>query len=291
MTDLTPGRLAQVACVLEATARKPGNVHRFADFADTSYLDFVLSAQAIGPALDRAGAGIGPAVLDAVRATRAVVATNTNLGMVLLLAPLCAVPAVEPLRAGVSRVLDATTVDDTRAVYAAVRLSRPGGLGTVAEQDVASEPTLPLRGVMALAANRDAVARQYVNGFADVFDHAVPALAASLKAGYPLEAAIISAHLHVLATMPDTLIARKRGAAVAAEAARRAAEVLNAGGPAAPVTQTQMAELDRWLRADGNARNPGATADLVTAALFACLRDATIQLPLTTPMAGLPPPP
>src|SRR5215210_8063191 len=89
----SPGRLAQVACLLEVTARKPGNVHRHADFAGTHYLDFLLSAAAIGPALDRARAlGVGRAILDAVEATRRVVATNTNLGMVLLLAPLAAVP-------------------------------------------------------------------------------------------------------------------------------------------------------------------------------------------------------
>ena len=41
---LPVGLCAQLACVLEATARKPGNVHRFADFDDVSYLDFVTAA-------------------------------------------------------------------------------------------------------------------------------------------------------------------------------------------------------------------------------------------------------
>jgi hypothetical protein len=37
-----------------------------------------------------------------------------------------------------------------------------------------------------------------------------------------------------------------------------------------------------WLRAEGHTRNPGATADLVCAGLFAALRDGTIALPRPT---------
>src|SRR5438876_739889 len=88
---LPVGLCAQLACVLEATARKPGNVHRFMDFADTSYLDFLLSAAAIAPVMERAvGRPVGETVLEAIRATRRVTSANTNLGIVLLLAPLAA---------------------------------------------------------------------------------------------------------------------------------------------------------------------------------------------------------
>ena len=48
------GLCAQIACIWEATARKPGNVHRFRDFDDSSYLDFLLSAAAIAPILAKA---------------------------------------------------------------------------------------------------------------------------------------------------------------------------------------------------------------------------------------------
>jgi triphosphoribosyl-dephospho-CoA synthase len=278
---LTAGGLAQAACLLEATARKPGNVHRFLDFDGTHFLDFALSAQAIGPALDRAPeAGIGPTVLAAVRATRAVVATNTNLGIVLLLAPLAAVPLDRPLRPDLDAVLARTTVDDARCVYQAIRLAQPGGLGRVDEEDVSREPERTLWEVMALAAGRDSVAAQYMNGFADVLDRAHPILSRRLSEGRPLETAIIGTHLGLLAGLPDTLIARKRGAAVAEEASRRAADVLDAGWPDRDDGLRRCHDLDRWLRADGHARNPGTTADLVTAALFVALRDGTIQVPL-----------
>ncbi|MCA1685709.1 MAG: triphosphoribosyl-dephospho-CoA synthase [Planctomycetia bacterium] len=277
----SPGSLAQVACLLEATARKPGNVHRFLDFSDSHYLDFGLSALAIGPALDLARAnGVGVAVLAAVRATRSVVATNTNLGMILLLAPLAAVLEGEPLASGVERVLASTTVDDARRVFEAIRLAKPGGLGSVPQQDLATEPTVTLRAAMGLAAARDSVARQYVNGFADVLDLAVPCLSDALARGRDLETAIVSAYLGALAALPDTLIARKRGSAESAEASQRAAEVLDAGWPDRKEGRRRFEEFDRWLRADGHARNPGTTADLIASALFVALRAGLIRLPI-----------
>ena len=48
-----------------------------------------------------------------------------------------------------------------------------------------------------------------------------------------------------------------------------------------PATRrTELNRLDTWLRGDGNRRNPGTTADLVAAILFAGLRDGVIVEPL-----------
>src|SRR5262249_25004887 len=160
------------------------------------FVDFLLSAVAIAEPLDRAdAAGVGVTVLQAIEATRRVVNTNTNLGRVLLLAPLAAVPGGVALPAGVEAVLAAPTVEDARAAFRAIRLAEPGGLGSTPDQDVAHEPTMTLRAVMSLAADRDLIARQYANGFQEVLAEAVPALGASLASGYPLETAIIAAHL------------------------------------------------------------------------------------------------
>lgn len=277
---LPVGVCAQLACLWEATARKPGNVHRFCDFTDTSYVDFLASAAAIGPSMEAARLqGVGRTVLDAIRATRTVTQTNTNLGIVLLLAPLAAVPGGDDLRSGVGRVLGRLSLDDACDVYEAIRLASPGGLGDAPDQDVRDEPTLGLREAMELAAERDRVARQYANGFADVFDLGLSSLVRGLEATACLEDAIVQCHLSLMAAIPDTLIARKRGPNVAAEAAARARAVLDLGCQDARRAES-LAELDRWLRADGNARNPGTTADLVTATLFAGLRTGALQLPI-----------
>ncbi len=80
-----------------------------------------------------------------------------------------------------------------------------------------------------------------------------------------------------MAHYPDSLIARKCGPDVAAEAAARAAKVLQAGPPPAAAYQQAVADLDFWLRSDGHRRNPGTTADLIAAGLFALLRDEIIE--------------
>jgi triphosphoribosyl-dephospho-CoA synthase len=283
----SPGLYGQLACVWEATARKPGNVHRYADFEDAGFVDFLASAAAVAPVLDAAGGRrVGDTVLEAVRATRRVAHTNTNLGILLLLAPLAAVPAPGDLRAGLARVLEDLDLADARAVYEAIRLAAPGGLGRVEKEDVREEPTQTLRQVMALAAERDLIARQYTNEFREVFDDGVPALGRGLEETGCLEGAIVGCHLHLLAHFPDSLIARKRGPAEAEEAARRAGRVLREGWPHAAPGWAALAELDGWLRAEGHARNPGTTADLVAACLFVALRQGTIQLPPRYPWSA-----
>jgi triphosphoribosyl-dephospho-CoA synthase len=255
-------------------------VHRFLDHRDLHFLDFVQSATALRAPLERAAEqGVGKTVLAAIEATRRVVTTNTNLGIILLLAPLAAVPATIDLASGVERVLEQTTIEDARTVYQAIRLARPGGLGRVVEQDVQEEPTITLRAAMVLAADRDLVARQYANGYREVLHEAVPALGQSLRNEHPLETAIIGTFLRLLARHPDSLISRKAGREAALLVTQRAGEVLTAGWPENPRAVERLAEFDRWLRSPAVSLNPGTTADLVSAALFAALRDGTIQLP------------
>jgi triphosphoribosyl-dephospho-CoA synthase len=286
---LPVGLCAQAACLLEVTARKPGNVHRFLDFDDTTLMDFLLSAAAVGPVLERARERrVGETVLAAVRATRRVTSGNTNLGIILLLAPLAAVPPGEDLRTGVEAVLARLDREDARLVYQAIREAAPGGLGQAPQQDVRDEPTMTLREVMALAADRDLVARQYADGFREVFDDGLAALELALVMSAWLEPAIIACHLKLMAKFPDTLIARKRCKAEAEAAAARARRVLEAGWPITTAGAAALAELDGWLRAEGRGRNPGTTADLVTACLFVALRKGMITLPqrFASPHAG-----
>ena len=279
-TVLSVAECVHLACVLEATARKPGNVHRFQDFDDLSYPEFLLSAMAAAPIVAESGQlGVGQAVLQAIQATRRFARTNTNLGMVLLLAPLAAVPRERNLATGVAAVLDSLDLADSKAVFEAIRLSQPGGLGEAPEQDVYGEPTLPFKEIMALAKDRDLIAKQYACNFCDVFEVGLPALEHGLSETEKLEPAIVNCHLCLLATLPDTLLVRKCGLALAQEAGLLAAGVLAEGWPHSLQGQKALADFDAWLRADGHARNPGSTADLVAACLFAALRDGIIQFP------------
>ena len=275
---VSPARIAAaatLACALEVSAEKVGNVTPTRGFADARFEDFALSAQALGAAVADAAPGrIGRAVHRAVAATARVAPSNTNLGMALLFAPLAAAARMRSpagLRVRLARVLRALSVDDARWAYRAIRLARPGGLGREAVADVAQPPAVTLREAMRLAASRDTIAAEYTRGFPVTFDLALAALRRAHRQGLDLLKAIAQAHLGVMALVPDTLIARKAGAAQAARVVARAQAVMRAGGLATAKGAAAAHRLDADLRRHSNRLNPGTSADLVAAALFVWL--------------------
>jgi len=260
----------QLACLLEVSAAKPGNITPAHDFSDTTYADMVRSALALGPVFTRRRAGqrsVGELIADAVSATAVVTDANTNLGIVLLLAPLARAEATrqadESLRAATERILSALDVDDAAATFAAIVAAHPGGLGDAPDHDVRETARVTLREAMAAAAHRDSIASEYVTGYEIVFDTALPLLAEALGGGASTLDAIVSLHVGLLASRPDTLIERKAGAP-AARAVTAAAREVRAG------TRT-LDEFDASLRGPGHRLNPGTTADLVAATLLAAL--------------------
>src|SRR5262245_18539607 len=202
--------LAQLACLLEVSAPKPGNVSPGRHFADLTYEEFLTSAVAIGPSFTRgADQPLGDTIRQATDATACWTKTNTNLGMVLLLAPLAraAVNAMSgDLRDAVRQVLDETTVEDARQVYAAIRRATPGGLGKADAQDVAGEPDVTLLDAMRLAADRDGVAREYATAFETTFERGAPVLGRARGEGLSWSDAIVETYLTLLAGSVDTHI-------------------------------------------------------------------------------------
>jgi triphosphoribosyl-dephospho-CoA synthase len=175
------------------------------------------------------------------------------------------------LRAQLAATLRALDLADAHAAYAAIRLSAAGGLHERVEHDVRSEPAVALREAMASAAERDSVASEYVTDYAVTFDTGIPALVAALGDGLAVREAVVELHLRLLDRAPDTLIARKRGADVAARVSAGAREVLESGGVRTAAGRSALQRFDASLRRPGNALNPGTTADLVTATLFVAL--------------------
>lgn len=267
-------RLATEACQLEARAPKPGNVSPGQPFHDMRYEDFLASAEAAGPELGEAGRRpLGETILAAVHATRDRTRANTNLGIILLLAPLAraAANSDDPLEAAVHTALAETTIEDAAAAYRAIRLAEPGGLGRAEGEDVEGTPSVSLRAAMALAAHRDAIASEYASGFDLTFRTGAPALREARSAGLDWNDAIVEAFLRLLARQPDTLIARKLGPEAARAVSARAADVLAAGGVRSPAGRAALTAFDADLRDAQNSRNPGTTADLTAAAIFVTL--------------------
>jgi triphosphoribosyl-dephospho-CoA synthase len=260
------------ACLNELEALKPGNVHRHAEGHGMTVADFETSARVSAPAIARHSARVGARVREAVVATRAAVGQNTNLGIVLLCAPLAfAAERAEPLRDGLAATLGGLDLDDARDVFAAIVLANPGGLGLAEAHDVRAPASVGLREAMAAAADRDLVARQYANGFAEVFGLGGDAYACAASAGEPPAEAAQAVYLAFLRAFPDSHIARKFGAETA-EAVRR--DAVRRGAALAGASPTSRAKaLSAWdADLKGRGLNPGACADLTVATLFAaCL--------------------
>ena len=271
----------RLSCVAEVSALKPGNVSPLQQFDDVSISDFVRSADAIAPIISRVnpmgGASrleIGEAIFRAVQATQAAVHTNTNLGIVLLLTPLVAVPADCLLVDGIEPVLNRLTIHDAVLVYEAINFAAPGGLGNVSEADVAEPPSMDLRSCMRLAADRDLIAAQYSNGFQNVLGDGLSLLREACGWKSHSDCRLGWLALNLMAEFGDSLILRKCGRGMFRETSRKARAVLDAGWPFADGSQQVYRDFDDFLRADGNRRNPGTTADIIAAIVFAAVRDA-----------------
>lgn len=270
-------RWVQLACEREVQSPKPGNVCPGNEFQNASVTDFLVSARAIAPVMGMASERpLGATILECVVATRQAVSHNTNLGIILLIAPMAAVPARQPLTDGICDVLNATTVDDSIAVYEAIRRAQPAGLGEVSDQDLQQKPTQNLVECMRLAADRDLIAAQYANGFQQVLENGLVWLSEAQQAMESSTEQITWLAVRFLAEFGDSLIARKCGSQMSDLVRQKAQDLLRSGWPQRLGSSAELADLDAFLRADGNRRNPGTTADVIAAVIFAGLREGRI---------------
>ena len=260
------------ACVAELAALKPGNVHVFAGGHDMTTADFETSAAVSAPAMGAVELSVGARIFEAIRCTRETVGCNTNLGIVLLCAPLAQAALSSTsgsLHERLAAVLQRLDVTDAERTFAAIRMAEPAGLGEAPAHDVRAQPTVTLAVAMAAAAERDRVAAQYAAGFADIFGLGLPRLRAGLTRWRNERWAATSAYLAFLAALPDSHIARKYGLeraqsirAMAQPYARR----LDEAADPRELTASLLA-FDRELKSAGI--NPGTSADLTVATLFA----------------------
>jgi len=281
------------ACHADVESFKPGNVAIGAPAHGMSAEQFLRSAEVVAPPLTDTRLALGARIEAAVRASMDAAGCNTNLGIVLLLAPM-AEAALRAVAGGAERpdwrsqlpaVLAATSRADGAAAARAIVCAHPAGLGSVDEADVQGADAgaceaggggfgHTLREAMALASGRDQIARQYVSDFATVHQMAAH-LSALCAAGACREDAVSAVFLRRLACEPDTHIVRKQGAdealAVTREVAAVCAGLPDPPGWAASDVCRLVALHDALL---ARRINPGTTADLVVAAVFARELDA-----------------
>jgi triphosphoribosyl-dephospho-CoA synthase len=277
--DETAG-LFLAACRAEINALKPGNVHIHAGGHGMEAAQFEASALAAAPWIAAPQLNVGARILRGMEASLATAGCNTNLGIILLAAPLAAAAQAEEtsaLRSRLGRVLARLDAQDALEVYAAIRIANPGGLGTATSQDVSAPPTIGLLDAMALAADRDRIARAYVTDFAEIFEFGLPTLDRARQTAGNSEVMVTTLHMAYLAEQPDSHIARKFGIAVAEQVRKETLRHKHLWHPT--VEPSSFAEL---LAFDADLKrrnlNPGTTADFVVGTLFAAfIRDRLHQ--------------
>jgi triphosphoribosyl-dephospho-CoA synthase len=262
------------ACRLDVDVFKPGNVSLQSPGHGMTADHFLASALAAAPELFSEGKPVGRRILDGVTASFSAARCNTNLGILLLCAPLAsafeeagAAGGSECLRDALQRTLDSLTVADARNAFRAIALANPGGLGTAADQDVHQEPTVDLKSAMALAADRDLIARQYATGYLDLFETGLPSWQAAV-AGDPgaSRRAMLCTFLTFLARFDDSHIVRKHGPATARAVSLEAASWLPRAVADGEAARPGLMKWDARLKAAGI--NPGTSADLAVATAF-----------------------
>ena len=278
------GRIAELACLLEVSASKPGNVHRGADFEDVAFLDFAASAVAMGQAIDDTeGQSYGETVLSVAKRTKRVTSSNTNLGINLLISFLAKTCSLgDPCSENVVSAIAALDEQDSQKVFEAIRLMNPGGLGDAENLDVNDPAPACLVTAMGQAKDRDRIAAQFTSAFEDVFEKSLPWILEGSEKFGDLMQGIVWAHVRLMAQYPDSLIARKCGLLVAEQSQTMASKAIDALDDGPESFFAQVSNLDFWLRSDGHRRNPGTTADLIAAGLFVGLYNGDICFPFSS---------
>ncbi|MES2637737.1 MAG: triphosphoribosyl-dephospho-CoA synthase [Pseudomonadota bacterium] len=270
-------QLFKMACIAELEALKPGNVHIFADGHGMTIHDFIKSAEAVSSVIAQADLSLGQRILYSVEATQKAVACNTNLGIILLCAPLIhavLTAAQGSLQQCLQQVLQQTTVSDAQYTFDAIALANPAGLGHVAKHDVYTQADCTLLHAMQAAAEHDLIAMQYTNGFEAIFNLGLPILAQTNKNTAWLTTEL---YLTLLSTFADSHIVRKHGKQVANEIQQQAKQHLTkfrqTENP--KLYQSQLLAWDAQLKQ--TKLNPGTSADLTVAALFSYELDKLIH--------------
>ena len=270
MTELSA--LVHDCFTCDINALKPGNVGRHGAGHGMECADFVRSAEVVAPIICDRRPGIGRKILSSIQATRAEVHCNTNLGMVLLLAPIIQVFQEQGLEIDFRRVVKSTLQSlgrqESQDIFAAIRLANPGGLGKVDRYDVNSALEIDIYSAMEAAQDRDLVALQYANGYREVVEQGVKCLQNHHDRWNSLEWAVVACYLMYMASFPDSHIRRKHGIETAEQVKKRTKPVLEqfmSYDNPEDATEVLMI-LDRELKA--SELNPGACADLTVASLL-----------------------
>ena len=258
--------------ITEVNSLKPGNVSRFSEGHGMTVDDFIKSAELTSPILCDPTLSVGERVLEGVRVTMSGVGCNTNLGMLMLFAPLvkAAELGMASLQSNLGVVLRELDVKDTSCIFKAIHHANPGGLGESEKYDVNKklDAGTTIQKAMAEAKNRDLIAKQYVTGFIDILSLGFICIEDFAVRWNSVEWAAVACYIGFMAEFPDSHIRRKFGLEVAEKIKIKAVPIAKAFQKNdSPEDGAEMLKkFDRELKNKG--ANPGTSADLTAASLL-----------------------
>ena len=259
------------ACRKDIELIKPGNVNIKSPHSDTNAEDYLESSLLSSKELFKPDYSLGERILNSIKITRSKVKTNTNLGIILLCAPIihaCIYFNNLTLREGIKKTLSSSTVKDTQDLCMAINISAPGGLGTSEVYDTVSKPTVNIIEIMNHSASYDRISYQYSHDYSDIFDFIIPRLVFLNKKHNSLDISLSLMFMEILAKIPDSHISRKFDDKIAKKTSNNASDLLKILDReySPDYLADRLNNLDYEYKKKGI--NPGTTADLLVASLM-----------------------
>jgi triphosphoribosyl-dephospho-CoA synthase len=259
------------SCKKDIELIKPGNVNLLSSHKDTKAQDYLDSAILSSKELFNQNYSLGKRILESVNVTRSQVNVNTNLGIILLCAPVIQ-SYIDfnnlDLREGIKKTLSTTSIKDTHDLCAAINISSPGGLGDRDMYDTASYPNASIKEIMDYSQEYDRISYQYSHNFSDIFDFIIPKLEFLNQRYESLDISLSLLFIEILAKIPDSHISRKFGDKIAKKTSNNAHDLLKILDREHDPDYLAKAlnNLDYEYKKKGI--NPGTTADLLVASLM-----------------------
>ena len=292
------------ACFLDVLVSKPGNVSLSSPGHGMTAKQFIESSKAVGPFLFDKKKSLGKKIEESVNASFKTSECNTNLGIILLCAPL--IQAFQNLgnidyhyhkekndifcilKNEIRTVIKNTTIEDTKYFFRGIKKANPGGLGSVEVGDVKFNPKINLYDSMYISKDRDLISKQYSNFFSDIFEHVseqfleFEELKTSRKFSeyqkkLNLNNFVLKIFFRWLISFPDTHISRKYGEETAKNIQNEALMLLFGNHDIETFTKEKKTKIPlppekillNWdFSLKSRKINPGTSADLTVCSLF-----------------------
>ena len=277
-------KASQIACCLEVSSFKPGNVHRNREYDDIKYHHFLSSGIAFGNIIYEASQDnkdIGKYIKLAVIESKKWSPTNANLGIIMLHIPIGMSSGKidefneNVLKKEIISTTKNTTVNDAINVYDAIEIAMPNinppKEGPDAQKNDAKqeliEKNLTLYDVFKISSTWDSISKEWAEGF-NISFKGYKLLNEYYDEYNNINLATTKTFLSILSEHPDTLIARKKDLDTSKMVSEMAKDILDNG-----FKKEDIEEFDKFLSKEGNKLNPGTTADLVASSLMIFLLD------------------